>query len=63
VEGERADVLAVDGDLWREPWYARQVLGRVGSMALGEGEPLAALAAALSAERPVYVDTPRPTCR
>ncbi len=57
----RPDLILVDGELWAQPWYARQVLRRAPELAgLSAEADLGQLLAAAQAQRPVCLTSARP---
>ncbi len=60
VEQRRRDLLVVDGDLWREAWYAAQVTRRSPDLTgLPESASLLDLVAASLGQRTVVLTSPR----
>ena len=59
VEGQRTDLLVVDGELWRYPWYADQVARRDPALASVNASSLEELVSGTVGQREVYLSTAR----
>ena len=59
VEGQRRDLIVIDGELWSHAWYKDQLARRYPGLTFAH-EDLAQLVRREMARRPIYLASPRP---